>query len=52
MNMSFWILLIVILILLWFCLSFAFKYIGKIGLRLFDDAKDEILSEENEEKDD
>ena len=42
MNIAFWLLVIIALILLWFCLSFAFSGIGGIGLKLYNDAKDEI----------
>lgn len=49
MNIVFWLLVIVVLALLWFCLSFAFKGIGGIALKLFNDAKEEITeSKENE----
>lgn len=46
MNVVFWFLVIVVLVLIWFCLSFAFKGIGSIGLRLFNDAKKEIAGDE------
>ena len=46
MNIMFWILVIAALILIWFCLSFAFKGIGGFALKLFNDAKETI----NEEK--
>lgn len=46
MNIIFWLIIIVVLILFWFCLSFAFKTIGGIGLKLFDDAKHEIICKE------
>lgn len=49
MNIVFWLIVIVALVLLWFCLSFAFKGIGAFGLRIYNDAKKE-LSEESEEK--
>lgn len=49
MNIVFWLIVIVVLVLLWFCLSFAFKGIGAFGLRIYNDAKKEI-SEESEEK--
>lgn len=42
MNIVFWLFIIIGIVLLWFCLSFAFKGVGSIGLRLFNDAKDEI----------
>lgn len=42
MNIVFWLLVVIILVLVWFCLSFAFKGIGSIGLKLFNDAKSEI----------
>lgn len=40
MNPVFWLLVIVVLVLVWFCLSFAFKGIGGIFLRLYNDAKE------------
>lgn len=46
MNVVFWFLVIVALVLIWFCLSFAFKGIGSIGLRLFNDAKKVIAGDE------
>lgn len=49
MNIVFWLIVIVALVLLWFCLSFAFKGIGAFGLQIYNDAKKEI-SEESEEK--
>lgn len=50
MNIVFWLLIIIALVLVWFCLSFAFKGIGGIGLKLYNDAKDEITGEnENQE---
>ena len=49
MNIVFWLIVIVALVLLWFCLSFAFKGIGAFSLRIYNDAKKEI-SEESEEK--
>ena len=48
-NIVVWLIVIVALVLLWFCLSFAFKGIGAFGLRIYNDAKKEI-SEESEEK--
>jgi len=42
MNIVFWLIVIVVLVLIWFCLSFAFKGIGGLALRLFNDAKNEI----------
>lgn len=46
MNIVFWLLVVLDLVLVWFCLSFAFKSIGDIGLRLFNDAKKEIEGDE------
>lgn len=42
MNIFFWLLVVIVLVVIWFCLSFAFKSIGGIGLRLWNDAKNEI----------
>lgn len=46
MNIVFWLLVIFALVLVWFCLSFAFQGIGSIGLKLFNDAKKEIEGDE------
>jgi len=46
-NIVFWLIVIVAFVLLWFCLSFAFKGIGAFSLRIYNDAKKEI-SEESE----
>lgn len=46
MNIVFWLLVVFALVLVWFCLSFAFQGIGSIGLRLFNDAKKEIEGDE------
>lgn len=46
MNIIFWALVIITLVFVWFCMSSAFKFIGGIGLRLFNDAKEEIFDEE------
>lgn len=54
MNPVLIILIIACGVLLWFLLSFAFKAIGKITGRLYDDAKhamfDDEENKENEEK--
>lgn len=50
MNIVFWLLVIAALVLLWFCLSFAFKGIGAIALKLFNDAKEEITESKENEK--
>ena len=46
MNIVFWLLVVLALVLVWFCLSFSFQGIGSIGLRLFNDAKKEIEGDE------
>lgn len=46
MNIVFWLLIVIILVVVWFCLSFAF--IGSVGLWLWNDAKKEIEGEEPE----
>lgn len=45
----FWALVIVALVFLWFCLSFLFKWLGRIGQRLYYDAKNEIIEQEEKE---
>lgn len=42
MNPVFWLIIIVILGVLWFCLSFVFRGIGKVAKHLYADAKEEI----------
>lgn len=42
MNIVFWLAIILIGVLIWFCLSFAFRGIGRVFKRLFDDAIEEI----------
>ena len=46
-NIVFWLVVVVVLVFIWFCLSFAFKGVGGFGMRLYNDAKKEI-SEESE----
>ncbi len=48
MNIVFWFLIIVALALVWLCGSFAFKGIGSLALKLFNDAKEEISGDESE----
>lgn len=48
MNIIFWILVVVAMVFAWFCLSFAFKAIGGIALKLYNDAKKEIESDKPE----
>lgn len=51
MNWFFWLLILIAAVIVWFVLSFAFKPIGKLGYRLYKDARDEIKdSKENEQK--
>lgn len=42
MNVVFWFLVILALVLLWFCLSSTFKGIGWLSLKIYNDAMDEI----------
>ena len=51
MNIVFWLIVVIALVLIWFCLSFAFKGIGGVGMRLYDDAKKEISDEEEKKSD-
>ena len=46
MNPVFWVLVILGLIFVWFCLSFTFKWIGHFFVKLFDDAMSEINERE------
>lgn len=51
MNIVFWLLVIAALVLIWLCLSFAFKAIGGFALKLFNDAKETMNEEEKENPD-
>ena len=46
MNPVFWVIVVVLLVLLWLMLSFLFKPIGRLFMRLVNDAIEEM----NEEK--
>lgn len=50
MNVVFWFLVVVIIVLVWFCLSFLFKGVGGIGLTLYNNAKDEITGEKEKQE--
>lgn len=47
MNIVFWLVVIIAMVLLWFLLSFAFKGVGRVGWRLFNSARREIQSEDS-----
>ena len=44
MNIVFWLIVVIVLVLIWFCLSFAFKGVGGVGMRLYNDAKSVLKS--------
>lgn len=46
-TVAFYILVIIIAALLWFLLSFLFRPIGKLGHRLWKDAKDAMNDDKN-----
>jgi uncharacterized protein HemY len=48
MNIVFYLLLLIAVVLLWFALAFLFKPIGKFFSRLWEDATREMKSEEKE----
>lgn len=50
MNIFFWILVVLVLVLLWFCLSSTFDEVGSIAMRLYRDAADEIKGDESEDQ--
>lgn len=49
MNIVFWAGILAVLVLLWFCLSFVFKFIGRVARRLYNDAMNEIIEEKEHE---
>lgn len=49
MNIVFWLLVVVTLVICWFLLSFTFKGIGSWVLTLFNDAKRGIEDDDSEE---
>lgn len=50
MNPVFWLLLLLAAVLLWFCLSFLYRWIGRIVWRMWKDARDEIQQLEQDEE--
>jgi len=50
LNFVFWLLAILALVFIWFCLSFAFKGIGGIGWKLWSDVKKEVSDEDSEKE--
>ena len=50
MNIVFWLPVVVVLAMIWCCLSFAFKGIGGIGLKLYNDTKDKIIGKNGTEE--
>lgn len=50
MNIVFWLIVVVIAVLMWFCFSSAFKSIGKFGLTLYNNIKDEITDEKERQE--
>lgn len=51
MNIVFWFLIVLALVLIWFCLSSLFRGIGGIGITIFNDAID-TMKETDEGKED
>jgi len=50
MNIAFWLLFVLVAVIAWFCLSFVFKDIDDIALRLWDDAKEEMSDDPDEKE--
>lgn len=50
MNPALLIILLIVLVALWFLLSFLFRFIGKITYRIYKDAVDEMNETNNNEK--
>lgn len=48
MNVVFWLIVILAMILVWFLLAFAFKGFGKFWFKIYDDAAKEIKDEDKE----
>ena len=51
MNPVFWMIVILILIFMWFVLSFMFPWLGKMFKRLWDDTMYNIYGKEGEDRD-
>lgn len=49
-NVVFYFEIIVMMVLLWFLLAFAYKPIGKFFKNLYNDSKREMMKEKNEEE--
>ena len=50
MNWFFYLLLILAAVLVWFLFSFGYRPIGKLFYRIYKDAKDAIVKDDNTEK--
>ena len=50
MNIVFWALMILALVFLWLSLSYLFKDIGEWGLNLYRKAKDEMVDDDEQDK--
>lgn len=51
MNVMFWVILLIFLVLCWFLFAFVFKPVGKFFYRIWEDAIDILLNgNEKEEK--
>lgn len=48
MNPFFWMIVIFVIVLFWFLMSFAFDGIGSIFYKIYKDAKDEICENKKE----
>ena len=46
MNIVFWLIVVIVLVLIWFCLSFAFKGVGGVGMRLYNELIEKIKYEQ------
>lgn len=49
MNILFWLFIVVLLVLIWLLLAFAYVPIGKLFEKIWDDAKDSINYNEEKE---
>ena len=49
MNIVFYLLVILALVVLWFCLTFAFKPIGKVVKKVVQDTVDVMTEEDSDE---
>lgn len=51
MNIVFWLIILVAMVAVWFCLSFVFKGIGGIGIKMWKHTEKEMFDNDDKQED-